>query len=208
MKNGLKIWSKIAINEGEDMKKLLFFCFLLQVFFINSAIISASTSEIVLFSKNNTQTRIDWAKCNKSESRQFVEVDDEEKIIFWRWRSKLSGWCGWGLRLPQSNLVNYYDTHSLKITWKLSSQYDKKFPPEVKFVSYQDRSSSLVKIGNAYYVPKKNTSLKIFMINLKDFYGRSKSMKNLKYLQFDAPYESISGKIEIVDIRIVKRTIK
>ncbi|KPA16188.1 membrane or secreted protein [Candidatus Magnetomorum sp. HK-1] len=185
------------------MKRIVMF-FIITLLF-DTVYAGGANGNLVLFSGQKMGARIEWSKCNGTRSQQFVEVDEEEKIIYWSWRNKHSDWCGWGLRLPEKNLVNYYETHSIQISWKKKSKYDRNNPPEVKFVSYRDQGSSLLKLGNRYLETNNaNSKIEIFKVPLKDFYGRAKSLKNLKYIQLDAAYDSSFGEIEIVDLRFVE----
>lgn len=151
----------------------------------------------------NQNPNIEWSKCNKSKSKQWVEFDENENIVYWEWKNKSNDWCGWGLRLPQSNLQPYHNDYSVKIVFNSESIFDKNNPPSIKFVDISDNSSAIVQLGENYLATINTTTENtIYTIPLKDFYRNDSKLTNLKYMQFEANWNSSVGKIKIAEIAI------
>lgn len=158
-----------------------------------------------LFSANQISSP-EFSRCNKADSKQWIESDPDEKTLTWTWKDKPNDFCGWGIRITDTNLQPYFQGYTLTISITKSSSFDHKNPPLVKFIDFEDKPSASISINDKYIIKSNpSTDLDTYKIPLTEFYTKEKFLQNMKYLQFEAPWESVSGKLIIKELTIDKK---
>lgn len=192
------------------MKKICMLIFFAGLIFIslgksNAAIKGSEPIEFTIFGINRDAIIVN-DQCNNDSAEQDVDMDKDKngiKIIKWEWSNKRKSWCGWQIEdLPIANLKGY-EEKDYKLEIQLRGSWSEK-APQIKFIDIDNKASKLIRItkymdGN----PLKEKA--VVTIPIKKFkMSKRLSIENIKFIQFDAAYESVTGLVRIYSIKVIQ----
>jgi hypothetical protein len=184
------------------MKKTYVFFIILVI--LCSFSLSFGEDKVTLFSKDRL-IDVAYSKCGSDKPVHLIRIDEAKGRINWKWENKAQAWCAWGTEsLPINDFSEYLKGF---LVLELLGNYHGR-PPEVLFIDFKGRRTSLVNL--APFLPKDKVQTGVVVkVPIEKFFGNDPEFypadpSAIKTIQFDTEYSSIRGKLSISRIEISK----